>query len=276
MSYLKDFKRWCQMYESNNSHLIVEQEIKQGAAGDPYQYKKEGDRYFYAKKKEGATASWIERADKDGHDAIQSKIFGEPAGSIGSSANQTKEIAKLATTVIDTKLVTTVIDTKRGNPIVDHKNIVVGTEFITYPPNYDVVGGQVKKPDIRCKVIKVEDNVLIGKEVENEESATKKKKGLFRSKKSKQDDGPKAEGTLYKLVKAVNMQNDKEFAGGLTYNGEEGWIAFYYYTPGEGHNKYMGILRKPTAEDPEGYWSWDWTHGSPDRENAYSIFTPQV
>ena len=273
MSYLKDFKGWSRLYEARingYSHLIAEQEIKQGAAGDPYQYKKEGDRYFYAKKKEGATASWIERTDKGGHDAIQSEIFGEPAGSV---TKPTGEIAKSVTTIIDTKLSTTVIDTKRGNPIGDHKNIVVGTEFITYPPNYDVVGGQVKKPDIRCKVIKVEDNVLIGKEVENEESATKKKKGLFRSKRSNKDDGPKAEGTLYKLVKAVNMQNDKEFAGDLTYNGEEGWLAFYY-SSGEGHNKYMGILRKPTVEKPEGYWSWDWTYGSPDRENSYSIFSP--
>jgi hypothetical protein len=273
MVYLKDFKGWCKIYEDQINNLITEQEIKQGASGDPYQYKKEGNRFFYAKKKEGASANWIERTDQPGHDAIQSKIFGEISGSIQTDASQTVDITKKLDNPKNTSIPIPLIDTRRGNPIEDHKNIIVGTEFITYPPNYDVVGGQVKKPDIRCKVIKVEDNVVIGKEIDTEES-TSKKKGLFRFKKSDREDSPKQEGTVYKLVKAVNMQNDKEFAGDLTYNGEDGWLAFYYTDNGEGHNKYMGILRKPTAENPEGYWSWDWTYGTPDRENAYSIFSP--
>ena len=67
--------------------LIVEQEIKQGAAGDAYQYKKEGGKYFYAKKTEGANAKWIERTDQKGLDAIKTKIFGEQPGAT-SNTNQ--------------------------------------------------------------------------------------------------------------------------------------------------------------------------------------------
>ena len=70
----KEKKQIIEMH-NNYKKLLNEQEVKQGGKGDPYQYKKEGDRYFYAKKKEGATASWIERTDKGGHDAIQSEIF---------------------------------------------------------------------------------------------------------------------------------------------------------------------------------------------------------
>jgi hypothetical protein len=45
---------------------------KDGPNGDPYTYKKEGENYFYAKK---GTKNWIQQTNKDGIEAIKTKIF---------------------------------------------------------------------------------------------------------------------------------------------------------------------------------------------------------
>jgi len=74
-------KRLVESKSDNLKPLISEQDVKQGAAGDPYQYKKEGGKYFYAKKAEGTNAKWVEQTKDIGIKAIATKIFGDPAPS---------------------------------------------------------------------------------------------------------------------------------------------------------------------------------------------------
>lgn len=67
MQYLFGYKKGIVISEQT--------EIKQGSKGDPYQYKKDGDKYYYAKKTEGTNANWIEQKNQKGIDAIKTKIF---------------------------------------------------------------------------------------------------------------------------------------------------------------------------------------------------------
>jgi hypothetical protein len=77
--------------------VISEQsEIRQGSKGDPYQYKKEGDKYYYAKKAEGTNANWIEQKNEDGIKAIKTKIFDNSA-----LAPKTTTIKTTTTTTTD-------------------------------------------------------------------------------------------------------------------------------------------------------------------------------
>lgn len=50
-------------------------QVVQGPAGDPYQYKGEGGKVFYANKTEGATPNWVEQTKPEGVKAIQDKIL---------------------------------------------------------------------------------------------------------------------------------------------------------------------------------------------------------
>ena len=50
-------------------------QVVQGPAGDPYQYKGEGGKVFYANKTEGATPNWVEQKKPEGVKAIQDKIL---------------------------------------------------------------------------------------------------------------------------------------------------------------------------------------------------------
>lgn len=76
----RNFRRLLESKLGDVKPLIVEQEVKQGTGGDPYQYKKEGGKYFYAKKSEGTNAKWVEQTKDEGIKAIQTKIFGETPG----------------------------------------------------------------------------------------------------------------------------------------------------------------------------------------------------
>lgn len=65
MKYLKEF------FEFVPSENIFEEEIKKGVSGDPYEYKKDGEKY-YARKK--GTTSWV-LASGSQSKAIKDKIF---------------------------------------------------------------------------------------------------------------------------------------------------------------------------------------------------------
>jgi hypothetical protein len=54
------------------SKIISEQNITQGEGSDPYQYKEEGGKYFFAKK---GTENWKEAKDNDAIDSIKNKYF---------------------------------------------------------------------------------------------------------------------------------------------------------------------------------------------------------
>ena len=49
--------------------------ILQGVNGDPYQYKKSGDKFWYAKKSEGNTPKWIEAKNPKAIEDIKNNIF---------------------------------------------------------------------------------------------------------------------------------------------------------------------------------------------------------
>lgn len=67
--------------------VLSEQEVKQGFKGDPYQYKKEAGKYYFANKSEGVTPKWREQTNPKGVEAICTRIFGEPAGCSTSQTN---------------------------------------------------------------------------------------------------------------------------------------------------------------------------------------------
>lgn len=77
-------------------------QIIQGSGGDTYQYKKEGEKYFYAKKSEGTSAKWIEAKGnssdpKTPAGSIKSKIFSNPetpSASASSSQNQSASLSQ--------------------------------------------------------------------------------------------------------------------------------------------------------------------------------------
>lgn len=71
MKYLFGYKRGEVISEQT-----AQPEIKQGAKGDPYQYKREGGKYFYAKK---GTENWTEQTNPNGIKAIEDRIFGGAA-----------------------------------------------------------------------------------------------------------------------------------------------------------------------------------------------------
>ena len=72
--------------------VLSEQDVRQGGKGDPYQYKKEGGKYYYANKSEGINANWREQTNPRGVEAICTKIFGEPAGcSTGAGGGTTQQ-----------------------------------------------------------------------------------------------------------------------------------------------------------------------------------------
>jgi len=79
------------LYGNPSSKIITEQQVKQGSGGDSYQYKKEGNIYYYAFKREGANPQWKQQKNPKGIEAICTRIFGEPAGcstGTGGGVNQ--------------------------------------------------------------------------------------------------------------------------------------------------------------------------------------------
>jgi len=109
-------KRLLESKSGNFKPLISEQEVKQGAAGDPYQYKKEGGKYFYAKKAEGTNAKWVEQTKDEGIKAIATKIFGDPAPSKTQPTN-TNQPANTKTPAPTNTNTTTNTNTNTTTPV---------------------------------------------------------------------------------------------------------------------------------------------------------------
>lgn len=95
MKNLKNYKnRFYSLLESKMGDVkpLINEEVKdvvaQGPYGDPYQYKKEGNRYFYAKK---GQENWIEQTRPQGIEAIKTKIFGENSSSSTPTGDPTTQ-----------------------------------------------------------------------------------------------------------------------------------------------------------------------------------------
>ena len=65
---------------------VISEQIKQGSSGDPYQYKKVGNDYFYATK---GKSDWKQAENQTSIDAIKTKIFQEPTTQTKTSKSQT-------------------------------------------------------------------------------------------------------------------------------------------------------------------------------------------
>jgi hypothetical protein len=70
----------------------IDGQVVQGPAGDPYQYKVEAGKAYYAKKSEGANPKWVEQKNPAGIKAIQDKIIkpatpAAPATPTGATTN---------------------------------------------------------------------------------------------------------------------------------------------------------------------------------------------
>ena len=106
----------------------LNRQVVQGAAGDPYQYKGEGGKYYYALKKDGANAKWIEQTKPEGIKSIQSKILDKATPQVATSTEPKMETLK-TTEVSKTKTPTgaeqkpgtlpTTLPTSSGNVEID-------------------------------------------------------------------------------------------------------------------------------------------------------------
>jgi len=67
------------------------QVVVQGESGDPYQYMKWGNKFWYAKKSEGKNPKWIEAKLQKAIDSINSKIYGGSVLSTKSLNSPTKK-----------------------------------------------------------------------------------------------------------------------------------------------------------------------------------------
>lgn len=68
--------------------------IVQGPAGDPYQYMKWSDKFWYAKKSEGKTPNWIEVKTPKGVESIKNKIYSGSPLSTKPSVSPIKKTTK--------------------------------------------------------------------------------------------------------------------------------------------------------------------------------------
>lgn len=93
------------------------EEIKQGAAGDPYQYKKvkssDGIKYFYAKK---GNNDWVEQTKQVGIDAIRNLIFPEDSNQPTSISKETKTDSKETSPTTTPTNTTTTTTSKETSP----------------------------------------------------------------------------------------------------------------------------------------------------------------
>lgn len=92
--------------------------ISQGPAGDPYQYRFQGDKFYYAKKSEGTFPKWILVKNPKGIEAIKTKIF--------KSRNTSVETPKKKTDTVKTDTVkkdTVKKDFKKSNKKVKKEKI---------------------------------------------------------------------------------------------------------------------------------------------------------
>jgi len=74
----------------------IDGQVVQGPQGDPYQYKVEAGKAYYAKKSEGANPKWIEQKNPVGIKAIQDKIINPatpstPTGTTTNTGNTTTD-----------------------------------------------------------------------------------------------------------------------------------------------------------------------------------------
>jgi hypothetical protein len=81
-------KRILGMHISAKKNHYISEEVIQGVGNDIYQYKKDGNIYFYATKKEGDNPNWKIHTKATAIEAICTRIFKQPPGCGTTSANE--------------------------------------------------------------------------------------------------------------------------------------------------------------------------------------------
>jgi hypothetical protein len=82
-------------YNMRNTYSVFDfTGISQGPKGDPYQYKFEGDKVYYAKKSEGKFPKWILVKNDKGIKAIKTKIFKLQNTSVETPKKKTDTVKK--------------------------------------------------------------------------------------------------------------------------------------------------------------------------------------
>lgn len=254
---------------SQHGLLMEAEDIRQGVGTDPYQYKKEGNKFFYAMKKEGDKPDWKQSLILKGVNAISQNIFGggeiaktqadldklyasqetqsnvttttttiasgagsglSGAGSAGAAAGGASSGGGTSTTTSQQK--------QYGQPIMDPKNINVGTTYVTFAKKDGVVDNSVNNTNgipIYCKVDSIKDNVQIN-------------------------------GRVYKLVKGTNTETNKP-CGSLSFNSQDGWMALI-----DDKNIVDGSLSEPDKDDISSTGSFSAALPAT-RSNEFSLFS---
>ena len=282
-------KRLLESRSDNLKPLISEQDVKQGAAGDQYQYKKEGGKYFYAKKAEGTNAKWVEQTTPKGIDAIATKIFGDPAPPKTQTSTKpvdpnipTKENTPL-TTPAPTKSPTntntpspTPAPTKTPTNTNTTTNTNTNTTTNTTVPTNTNQPANTNQPQTTTEIkqgapILDQKNINVGTEFVTW-TRDKNRKETNKLCKVVQVEDIAIERAEYKMVKATDV-NDGTNCGDVTFTNpttgdKEGWLAF---SKQSAYNYYQnGYIGNKTDKNPKGNWSWSADSG---RQNEYSIFT---
>ena len=89
--------------------------ISQGPAGDPYQYRFQGDKVYYAKKSEGTFPKWILVKNPKGIEAIKTKIFKSRNTSVETPKKKTDTVKKDTVKKDTVKKDTVKTDSKTSN-----------------------------------------------------------------------------------------------------------------------------------------------------------------
>jgi len=250
---------------SQHGLLMEAEEIRQGSGTDPYQYKKEGNKFFYAMKKEGDKPDWKQSLILKGVNAISQQIFNGPE--IAKTQDDLNKLYALETqsNVITTTTTiasgagsgtsgagsagagsaagggastTTSQQKQYGQPIMDPKNINVGTTYVTFAKKDGVVDNSVNNTNgipIYCKVDSIKDNVQIN-------------------------------GRVYKLVKGTNTETNKP-CGSLSFNSQDGWMALI-----DDKNIVDGSLSEPDKDDISSTGSFSFAQPAT-RSNEFSLFS---
>lgn len=144
----EELDRMQYLFGYKKGMVISEQtEIKQGSKGDPYQYKKEGDKYYYAKKTEGTNANWIEQKNQKAIDAIKTKIF--------NNSSTTTPIEKVTATGINVQSVYNQLAT--GKEKMNNQTFNTFAYLVKIVPGIDPSLPGTGKVDGVASMLKVED-----------------------------------------------------------------------------------------------------------------------
>lgn len=158
----EELNRIQYLFNHKRGVVISEQaEIRQGPKGDPYQYKKEDGRYFYAKKTDGKPAEsaffWTEQKNQKGIDAIKTKIFDNPALAPTTTTTTTTTTVPDVATATGINVQTTFDQLATGKDKMNNQPFNTFAYFVKMAPGADPSLPNTGKVDGVASPLKLED-----------------------------------------------------------------------------------------------------------------------